>query len=282
MKAQITYLFLFLFFLILEDGFAKTRIQQNDSLLFIRITEKVSDKANLPTGQLLAEIGKTFLETPYVAHTLENGKDENLIINLRKLDCTTFAENCLAITQYLLQGKNSFSDFKEILEDIRYRDGNRDGYCSRLHYFSDWIYNNQEKGLIEIPHNIPQTSFDGKVNFMSEHPASYKVLKENPELIKVIAEQEKQVSARRLSFLPRSEITKNEHLLKDGDIVGIATSIAGLDVVHVGIVVTKNDRKHLLHASSSEMKVVISENTLHDFLQQKKHYTGVLIARALP
>ncbi len=277
MKTRITLLYILVFVLFSIQTIAQTEVQKKDSLLYSKVIDKLNHKKEMPAGQLLTEVAKTFLETPYVAHTLENGKEENLIINLREFDCTTFAENCLAITKNIKSGETSFSDFKETIEKIRYRDGERDGYCSRLHYFSEWVNNNQQKGFVEIQNDTPYFPFDGKVNFMSEHPNSYEVLKENPELVKIIAQQEKQILEQKLFFLPRSEIEKNEPLLKDGDIVGLATSIPGLDIVHVGIVVTKDYRKHLLHASLSEMKVVISDNTLHDFLQQKKHYTGILV-----
>ena len=277
MKTRITLLYILVFVLFSIQTIAQTEVQKKDSLLYSEVIDKLIHKKEMPAGQLLAKVAKTFLETPYVAHTLEDGKEENLIINLREFDCTTFVENCLAITNNIKSGETSFSDFKETIEKIRYRDGKRDGYCSRLHYFSEWVNNNQQKGFVEIQNDIPYSPFNGKVNFMSEHPNSYEVLKENPELVKIIEQQEKQISEQKLFFLPRSEIEKNEPLLKDGDIVGLATSIPGLDIVHVGIVVTKDNRKHLLHASSSEMKVVISDNTLHDFLQQKKHYTGILV-----
>ena len=39
-------------------------------------------------------------------------------------------------------------DFIKNLETIRYRNGVLDGYPSRLHYFTDWIRNNEQKGLV--------------------------------------------------------------------------------------------------------------------------------------
>ncbi len=281
MKTYTAPVFLLFSILLFQSLQAQLPNEKQDHLLLNELFEQLSCKSKLPVGQLLTEVGKSFLETPYVAHTLENGKDEKLIINLKEFDCTTFAENCLAITRCLKSEKTAFEDFKKELENIRYRDGDRDGYCSRLHYFSDWVADNIQKGFAEIPQELPLHPFDGKVNFMSKHPNNYEVLKENPELIKLIDQQEKQISAQKLSFLPRAEIDKNEHLLKDGDIVGIATSIQGLDIVHVGLVVTVNNHKHLMHASTSGMKVVISDITLHDFLQQKKHYTGIVIARPI-
>ena len=252
---------------------------KDDQLILSNIFNELADKNNRPIGELVVETGKLLLETPYVAHTLENGQKENLIVNLRQLDCTTFAENCLAISRCVKKGNTSFEEFKSELEQIRYRNGNRDGYCSRLHYFSEWINNNVKKEIVEIPTELQTDSVKAKINFMSAHPGSYVVLKENPELVKIISEQEQIISSQPKYVLSKAGIKEKEQLLEDGDIIGITTSIKGLDVVHVGIVITISGKKHLLHASTREMKVEISQLTIHEFLQQKKSYTGIIVAR---
>jgi len=45
-------------------------------------------------------------------------------------------------------GKHDFDVFTRQLERIRYRNGNRDGYSTRLHYTSDWLYNHEQNGLL--------------------------------------------------------------------------------------------------------------------------------------
>ena len=250
-----------------------------DSLLVKEILSRFSADQNKPVGELISEIGKTFLETPYVAHTLENGPDEKLVINLRELDCTTFVETCLALARTIKAGKADFDSFARELEKIRYRGGKREGYCSRLHYFSDWIYNNRMKGLVSEPAVKIGSPVDLHVNFMSTHPNSYEVLKENPEFIPLIADQEAGISSRKYFFLKKEEVTGREADLKEGDLVGLATTIAGLDISHTGILTEVNGRIHLLHASSALEKVVISEEPLSDLLLNKKSYSGIMIAR---
>ncbi|NNF19300.1 MAG: DUF1460 domain-containing protein, partial [Flavobacteriaceae bacterium] len=78
-------------------------------------------------GQTLVTIGKTFMGTPYVAKTLEVGNKESLVVNLHGLDCTTFVENVLAFGILKEQETQSFEDYTEALETIRYRDGELDG-----------------------------------------------------------------------------------------------------------------------------------------------------------
>jgi hypothetical protein len=250
-----------------------------DSILAEDILLRFSSRQKEPTAQLAAEIGRTFLGTPYVGQTLENGKEERLVVNLRELDCTTFAENCLALALTVKSGKSGFEQFTKELEKIRYRQGKRDSYPSRLHYFSDWIHDNGQKRLISEPAANFGSPLHVRVNFMSSHPDSYPVLKDHPELVPVLAEQEKTISERHYFFLKKEDVSSNEDKLNEGDIVGLTTTIAGLDVTHVGILVKQNGRIHLLHASSALEKVVVSEEPLSDLLMNKKSYTGIMIAR---
>src|SRR5712691_12761272 len=47
----------------------------------------------LPMGELVANIGKEFLGSPYEAHTLEQQGEERLVTYLRGFDCVTYVEN---------------------------------------------------------------------------------------------------------------------------------------------------------------------------------------------
>lgn len=248
-------------------------------------TEKMitafADKSPTPAAELVAAIGKNFLGIPYRGQTLENGKEEKLVINLRQMDCTTFAENCLALAQTIRSGHAGFERFTHELEKIRYREGKRAGYLSRLHYFSDWIADNQRKGLVSQPATVFGVNYPVKVFFMSTHPQSYPVLKENPELVPELAQLEKAISKTAHSYVKKEDLPAVEDKLAEGDIIGLTTSIPGLDVTHVGILVKKDGKLHLLHASSSLEKVVISQEPLTELITKSKSWTGIMIARPL-
>lgn len=257
-------------------------VQSADRIIFDKIIKQFGNERNLKAGDLVLKIGKFFLETPYVAHTLEVGDSEKMIINLRELDCTTFAENCLALARTLKLKNPGFEEFVSQLHFIRYRDGKRNGYPSRLHYFSDWIYNNDQKKTVKsISQEIAHTLVPNKVNFMSTHPGSYPALKRNQEFIGVLAEQETAISTRMTWFIPENRIAVVENKLQDGDILGITTNIEGLDISHVVIAVRLNGRIRFIHASSSEMKVVISEETLEEYLLKSKMASGIMVARPI-
>lgn len=238
-------------------------------------------KSGLPISELITGIGLSFLGTPYFAATLENGPEEKLVINLRELDCTTFVENCLALARTVKSGKTDFESYTAELELIRYRNGIRNQYPSRLHYFSDWIHNNAGKEIIsEIP-NLQGEKFVKTIRFMSTHPESYAVLKSNPEFIPTIAEQEKQLSSTEFYYFPKNNPENLLKALNNGDIIALTAGAAGIDINHVGIIIRKDGQFHLLHASMSGKKVLISEGPITDFIMPESKNSGIMIARPL-
>ena len=65
----------------------------------------------------------------------------------------------------------------------------------------------------------------------------------------------------------------------DGDIIAITTNLPGLDVAHVGMAEYINGTLHLLHASSTLGKVVVSEEPLSQMLRNNKSWSGIRVVR---
>ncbi|MGB5378483.1 N-acetylmuramoyl-L-alanine amidase-like domain-containing protein [Muriicola sp.] len=229
----------------------------------------------------LVAIGKTFLGTPYVAKTLEVGQEESLVITLEGLDCTTYVENVLAFGLVKQLQDPSFNSFVQSLEKIRYRDGKLNGYGSRLHYFTEWISDNEKKGLVQnITASLGGEEVDKTLNFMSVHRDLYPYLADDTSFEQIL-ETEKKLKQQPLCVVSQDMLAKNEDILQSGDIIALATSIDGLDVTHTGFAIrTTNGRIHLLHASSSGV-VEISKLPLVDYLKKIKNNTGVVVARPL-
>ena len=238
-----------------------------------------SSESDLPISELITKIGLSFLETPYIVASLENGLDEKMVIDLRELDCTTFVENCLALARTVKLGKTDFESFVAELEKIRYRDGIRNKYPSRLHYFSEWISNNHQKGLISEMPNLNGVKSDKTINYMSTHPAQYPVLKEHPELVPSIAIQEKALTAKGFQYFPKENIPNLYKHLQHGDIIALTSSIEGVDINHVGIILKKGKEFYLLHAPLSGKKVLVSDGPITDFLKPASKNNGIMIAR---
>ena len=233
-------------------------------------------------GSTIVSVGKTFMKTPYVAKTLEIGDTETLVVNLQGLDCTTFVENVLAFSMLLKQQEDSFDAFVKNLEVIRYKDGDLDGYASRLHYFSEWIANNAEKGLLkDITGEISGAEITKDIDFMSTHRDLYPFLADDANFEKIKA-SENYLNSQAICVLAQDKIAENEHLIQSGDIIALATSINGLDVTHTGIATREKDgRIHLLHASTGSMEVEVSKKPLAEYLKGIKSNTGIMVARPL-
>ncbi len=250
-----------------------------DSIISFANKQQLGDK-KLPEIEI--EVVKQLLDIPYVASTLEQDGEEQLVINLRGLDCTTFLENVVAISFCIKAGNTSFNDYCNILKMIRYRDGVINKYPSRLHYFTDWLIDNEHKGLIKIVSNdFGNADFAPTVGFMSKNPDKYKKLANSPEFVKQIAIQEDSINKAKLKYLTKDQLKANANKIKDGDLIAFTTTINGLDVSHVAIAAFHNGRLHFYHASSSKKKVVLSEKPMSEYLASIKKNDGVLVARII-
>jgi hypothetical protein len=234
-------------------------------------------------GDVIVEVGKSFIGTDYVAHTIEVDGDERLVINLTGLDCNTFLEYALVFARNIKQGKTTFDDYKKELILIRYRDGEIYQYPSRLHYFTDWIYNNEKKAIVkDITKNIGGKPLKLDLSFMSTHPQYYKHLKENPKFIPLIKQHEEEISKRDYYFIPQEKIAEIENKIEDGDLLAFTSTVKGLDVNHVGIAVRLDDERiHVLHAPNVGYKVQISELPLSEYVMKIEKDSGIIVVRVL-
>ena len=235
-----------------------------------------------PIGDVVVEMGKTFLGTEYVANTLEQPGDEHLVINLRGLDCVSFYENSLVFARCIKKNKTSFEDYKAELQFIRYRGGVINGYPSRLHYSADYFYDNEKKKVLkDVTKSIGGVRYKKTINFMSTHPDSYQQLKDHPKFVKIIAEQEAAINKRPLFHLPKEAVKKASPKIHNGDILAITTDIPGMDVSHTGIAIWQNKQLHLLHAPLTGSKVQITERPLDEYLAASPRRLGIFVARPL-
>ena len=232
-------------------------------------------------GDLIIEIGRFFLGAPYQTGTLEAAGREKLVINLAEFDCTTFVETVLALTQCATAGKLSPSEFRENVKFIRYRQAKIDGYASRLHYFTDWLSDNEKKKVLkDISRLLTGKPKRKKINFMTRHRELYAGLQNTEHLRKMLL-VEKNLSRKVFYIIDRDKVARMQSAIQQGDIIAFAAGEEGLDIAHIGFAVRQGRHLHLLHASSKEGAVVISKETLPAYLKFNKKFTGILIARFL-
>lgn len=239
--------------------------------------------AQKPINEVMVEIGKSFLGTEYIASTLETAGAETLVVNLTGLDCTTFLENVLTFGRVVKKGKTDFNDYLKELEYIRYRDGKIENYTSRLHYFSDWIFENSKKGIVKnVTKEIGGEPIKFQTGFMSQNPDKYKMLKANPEFVPVMKAKEDEINARQYYYIPKDKVEQHESKIQNGDLIAITTNLKGLDIGHVGVAVKMDDgRIHFMHAPLVGAKVQISDNPLPEYLAKIKKHTGIIVLRPI-
>lgn len=243
-------------------------------------------------GTTVAKIAYALLETPYKAGTLEiSDKVEIGTLNLATFDCVTFVETTLALAKLFTARASVGLDLstctaEQVAEQvmfIRYRSGQVGDYSTRLHYTSDWLFDNVQKGVITLLPNLPGSEpFVKKVNFMSRHPQLYKQLSD-AALVAEIEKCEVAINQRPpLTYIPLNKIAMAEPHLRSGDIIAVTTGIDGLDVVHMGFVYrTEDGVAHFLDASSkkSAMQVTLEATPFSKSFQWSKDLTGIIVAR---
>jgi len=259
-----------------------------DRVMHMSANDWHSDVRPVSFDQLVPQ----FLGLPYVASTCEPktlptdpaNAVEPLIIDLKHVDCTTFVEYLTAARLgRVAQPEANDSILQRFVQALRYRNGKRGNYATRLHYFSEWISQAEANGLLtEITPSLPGAKQQRKlINFMSANPKFYPQLQACAELVKQIKEAEENLSAQTSYYVPSASIAQTYSQLRHGDIVTFVTDRPGLDVQHVGFVWCPDGQSapRFLHASSVQKQVVISDQTLADYAKTSKHCIGIRVVR---
>lgn len=254
-----------------------------DRQIFDRYIAYIGPWRSAPTDSLLEKTALFFLNFPYVSHTLEMPGEENLVVNLREFDCTTFVESVIALVRTTRSESPGFGTFLNELQCIRYRDGNLQGYASRLHYTSDWLYDNEKKGFLKNSSAGSGGIREEKtIDFMTTHRDAYRQLKNDDVLLQEIQVIENDINGRNgFYYLPKESIAGRASMIPHMSMVAFTTSIKGLDVTHMGFAFQEEDRLTFIHASSTRKEVVIDQKTLSDYCAGQSSCTGIIIAEVL-
>jgi hypothetical protein len=241
------------------------RYEQNDPEIFYNVITHVRNSSHLPMNELVTEIALHLLGTPYVAATLEH-ESEMRSINLRETDCILFVEMCTALAITAKQEHPSFDDYCNHIRNFRYRNGVVDGYASRIHYTSEWIIQNSNRGYMNEFSSDLGKPLDQTFSYMSTHSDSYKQLENCPDMVSQIANVEKQLNGKGpYYYIPQDMIKENETQIRNGDIICFRSNVEGLDIAHVAFAYWDNGELKFIHASFKEKKVVIDRQTIADY-----------------
>ena len=285
-----------------SSGQRITGLTTADSKRFasLRFQFKQQKWQNLEVGDRIQAIAEQFLGEPYQANLLEQSPTEQPFVSLHQFDCVLFLETILALTTVLSKNSDntetplsiqptlsisqSESELFTAIQQYRYRDGKIDGYCSRLHYFSDWILDNQRRGNVDqIVQDPGSTTLMRPLNFMSNNWQKYPPLVKNPALRDCIAQSETKISNQlktsALRYIPTQELRSQQSKLRSGDLVGIVINMNGLDVTHSGFLYRKHSKLQtgLIHASI-RTGIKISPD-LERYVMGVEGAIGIVVAR---
>ncbi|CAM3327560.1 N-acetylmuramoyl-L-alanine amidase-like domain-containing protein [Rhodothermus bifroesti] len=233
-----------------------------------------------PFGEILQAVGLWFQGAPYVAGLLDEAPVETLLTPLDRFDCVLFVESVLALAQTIALGDTRMETFQRRVEALRYRDGRLGGYCTRLHYFTDWIDDNARRGMVrDITQVLGGKLVQRPIAFMSTHRMRYPKL-QSDSTWQCLRAVETALSQRKRYVLSKSQVRQISAQLQAGDIVALVAREPTLDVVHVGLVyVGPNGRRGLLHASP-QGGVKVSPD-LQTYLQNNRSSVGIVVARPI-
>ncbi|MFP4227568.1 MAG: N-acetylmuramoyl-L-alanine amidase-like domain-containing protein [Salinivenus sp.] len=234
-------------------------------------------------GALMQTLGTQFTDAPYLEGTLDEPPTERLVVRLDGFDCVTFIETTLAMARGVAANDTTYAGFAQRLAEQRYRNGQLQGYCSRLHYFTEWLADNEDRGLVDrLDDDLGSRSLTDTLDFMSTHRSDYDRFATNDSLYACIQDMEASLQARQqqdpVRYVPQDSIRAVYDELQAGDIVAMVTSIDGLDVSHSGLVYAHDDGgRGLLHASLSD-GIVVSPD-LQRYVQTNDNQIGIVVAR---
>jgi hypothetical protein len=252
-----------------------------DSLIFEEKMAFIREQGigDLPLGDAIVALGRTFVGSPYEPATLELPGPERLIVNLRELDCVTFVETVLAMVRITRAGTPDYASFQRELVRIRYRDGTLAGYPSRLHYFSEWISNNESKGIVrDVTAEIGGQVRPGGIGFMSANRDAYRQLGD-PEVAAEIGRLEARLSGEQRYYIPQEALGRLASGIRNGDVIAATSTLDGLDVAHTGFAIWIGNQLHLMHAPLVGSVIEISERPLAQRIQGITAQNGVMVAR---
>ncbi|MEQ1855165.1 MAG: N-acetylmuramoyl-L-alanine amidase-like domain-containing protein [Longimicrobiales bacterium] len=244
---------------------------------------------SVPLPSAIAAIGRSFVGTAYLPQTLEVDGPEGLVINFRGLDCVTFVENSIALARFVKLGGGALLArrvdaeiaYARLLAELRYRGGVLDGYASRLHYFSEWISDNAEKGmLVDMSQQLGGVRDVEPIDFMSTHPDAYRQLAD-PAVLSAVRAHEAELTSRGRTFIPEARIAEVADQIRDGDVIAATSTVAGLDIAHTGLALWVDGSLRLLHAPLVGDSVEISTVTLAERIVSIAGQDGIIVARPL-
>jgi hypothetical protein len=203
---------------------------------------------------------------------------EALALSVDRFECVSFIESSLAVARCGFERNPTASCFAREIEMSRYRGGINSGYASRLHYFVDWIYDNEARGrLRNLTADLGGRPVGLDFFYVSRRLAGVELA----DLRRALLATEDSLSARSHTVLSRRRASALRSRLEDGDLIAFVRARPGMLVHHAGFAYRLGGTLHLLHASSYHGRVVITPDDVRSYLLRRPERSGVIVARPL-
>lgn len=225
------------------------------------IESEITPNPSLSQSDLIDRISVKFLGTPYLANTLIGGPKEHeaLVVNFEGVDCFTYLDYVLALTQ-----SQNESSFLNALVKVRYKNAEV-SYFHRKHFFTDW-FAESPKNAIDVTSTLTQNTITLTKQLNQKSDSS--------EYIKGLG-----IISRKVTYIPGNLITQQVlNNLQQGDFVGVYSPVNGLDVSHTGLVIKKDERVFYRNASSLSKNNKVVDTPFIEYMQSKP---GIIVLRAL-
>ena len=214
--------------------------------------DKIMREASLieDVGSRIEFLAGLFIGLEYKESTLLGNIStaEVFVINFSGVDCFTFIEYIEA-----MRLSDSFESFLRNLKQVRYRSGIV-SFKNRKHFFTDW----REHAPSYVDDFTAQIGGE-KVKSIAKSMN----LKENgTPLLPGLKSFH-----RTINYIPTEDVNSSVlQKLKTGDYAGIYSTMQGLDVSHVGIIIRGHDTFSLRHASSDRRFRKVVDQELHKYI----------------
>ena len=234
-------------------------------------------------GHYLARAARVQQGVAY-ANDPEPPGPEALRVELDRFECVSFIESSLAVARCGFRDEASVACFERELERSRYRGGRIDGYGSRLHYFVDWIDDNEARGrLTNLTSSLGGVPVRRDFYYITRRVLDRARLPEAElaSLRREVERDEKRLSSQSHPVLARERAAPVLEGLEDGDILAFVYDRPGLLVHHAGFVLRVDGKPRLLHASSFHVRVVVTASDVSSYVLRRPERRGVIVARPL-
>lgn len=235
-------------------------------------------------GHYLARVARLQHGVSYAEESPPPG-EESLHVELDRFECVSFIESSLAVARCGYGEEPTETCFLRELERSRYREGRLGDYASRLHYFVDWIGDNETRGrIVNLTASLGGAPSRKDFFYVTRRALARSLFpgEERDRLAREVERTEARLSSDAHFVLDRERAGPALGELRDGDIVAFVRERPGLLVHHAGFVLRIGDEPRLLHASSYHGRVILTSRDVTDYLMRRPERRGVIVARPLP